>query len=173
MTHEAVSEITTAVSTIGFGWKHPAFTPFKVYAGTANAGNVAGVEFRMDNSIDGICQMTVGNFTVNPTIQDATGQGMTDRRAWNTLLDDVSDVDVAYIVDFAATNPDTPEKFFNTCREAANVNTPLTLIWHYTSGDSDEADFIIGPFGKPINVGKFVMGAATLKYAGRKASTRA
>lgn len=173
MTHEAVPETSTAVSGIGFGWKHPAFTPAKVYAGTANTGSVAGVEFRMDNSIEGIAQMTVGKFTINPTIHDATGQGMADRRAWNTLLDDVSDVEVTYIVDFDAANPDTPEKFFNRCREVANANTPLTLIWHYTSGDSDEADFIIGPFGKPIDVGQMVMGAATLKYAGRKASTRA
>ena len=158
-----------AISAIGFGFKHPNYTPAKDYAGAANVA--AGIEFRMDDTVSGIIRMVVGEYMVSPTIlEDVSGQAAADKRAFNALKDGVADVEVSWMTDLPGAT-DTPDDFFDTVK--ANPNVAMTVYWHYAAGDIDEADFIPGDRSKTPDNAEMLMGKVTLKYAGRKVETRA
>ena len=156
-------------SEVGYGWAHPEYTPSKDYGGAANAN--AGVEFRMDDTIEGIVRMMVGPIMIEPTIiDDVSGQAGADTRAYNAGKDKVADVEVTWMADLPAA-ADMPDDFFGLVK--THPNTPLTLYKHYAAGDIDEADFILGPRGLVDANAEMLGGKVALKYAGRKVETRA
>ena len=143
-----------AVSEVALWWSH---------AGYDSGSAALGAAFRMDSSVSGIDEMTVSGYSVTDTVNEHTGISAGERQRRSAKLNDVADVTVSYVNDFA--KADGPAKFFKAVFDDANKR-PLTLEWRYETGQTDKAQFLVESVGRPIEVGTLVMGNVTLKYYG-------
>ena len=142
------------VSAISLYWSHPGYTP---------NGGAAGDLFRMDSSRDGIDELTVGGYQLSDAISERTGVSVMERQRRSNKLNDLADVPVSFVNDFATV--DGPARFFKSVYDDADKR-PCKLEWRYANDEKDEADFLVEMNGRPIEVGSVVMGNITLKYYG-------
>ena len=159
-------------SDIAYAFSAPAFVPATAFR-TTQGSVVAGDFFRMDDSVAGIKAFTVGDFMLEPVLQEVDSAVTPYKENLDTGNYIVADVEIGYMVDLTASGADTPNIFFDHVKaQAAYENRIITVRWVVKIGSDgapekyNEAKFIIGARGNEVATEKLLMGTVTLKQAG-------